>query len=319
VRVLTAQFGPSIAVMVARPLDEVDGTLSRLAFVLALVTGGAALAGGLLGRLAARPVLTPVRELGSAVDHVSLTGDLSRRIVVDGRDEVAHLGERFNGMLDALETADASQRRLVADASHELRTPLTSVRMNLELLVEDASMPLPERERMLRDATLQVEELSGLVAGLVDLARGEQPAAAMVDLRLDELAAGAVERARRHAPQVSFDLQTEPVHVRGDAARLERALANVLGNAAAWSNGAAAVEVEVRDRGLTVRDHGPGFDQADLPHIFERFYRAPAARGRPGSGLGLAIVRQVADEHGATVTASNAEGGGARVTLRFAR
>jgi two-component system sensor histidine kinase MprB len=220
-------------------------------------------------------------------------------------------------MLGALEESTKAQRQLVADASHELRTPLTSLRTNVEVLAHADSLEPDERERLRQDVLQQAEELSALVSDVVDLAIGDDAPAEQEELRLDLLAADAVERARRHAPSVNFRTDFAPSVVRGVPRRLDRALANLLDNAAKWSTNGSEVDVKVAGTTFSVRDRGPGFDSADLPLVFDRFYRASEARGVPGSGLGLAIVRQVAEEHGGTVEAANADGGGAVVRLRL--
>jgi two-component system, OmpR family, sensor histidine kinase MprB len=149
-----------------------------------------------------------------------------------------------------------------------------------------------------------------------DLARpGERAGEAPEELRLDELVGEAVERAGRNAPSATFTVRAEPCVVRGSRARLARAVGNLLDNAVKWSPPGAPIEVAVRAGEVTVRDHGPGIAQDDLPHVFDRFYRATAARGTPGSGLGLAIVRQVADTHGGRVSAATVPGGGACLRL----
>ena len=176
-----------------------------------------------------------------------------------------------------------SQRQLVADASHELRTPLTSLRTNIEVLSSDA-LPAEDRKRLLQDVVAQLGELTVLVTDLVDLARGDEPALVAEDVRLDMLVADAVERARRHAPDKVFFAELDPSLVKGVPARLDRAVSNLLDNAAKWSPPGGQVEVRVRDGELSVRDHGPGIDEADLPYVFDRFYRATAARGLPGPG-----------------------------------
>jgi two-component system sensor histidine kinase MprB len=318
VRVLTAPLGGGLAVQVALPLEDVNDTLGRLRWVLILIgTAGVALA-GLLAAAVARAGLAPVRRLDRTAEEVAHTGDLGRRIEVEGRDEVARLARTFNEMLSALEASQESQRRLVMDASHELRTPLTALRTNIEVLAEDdGSLDAEGRRRLLRDVTAQLEDLSRLVADVVSLARGAEAADEREDLRLDALVRRAVERARLHAPGLVFVVDAAPTVVAGSPGQLERAVGNLLDNAAKWSPAGGTVEVVVRDDAVTVRDHGPGIDAADLPHVFDRFYRAPAARRTPGSGLGLAIVRQAAEAHGGTVTASAANGGGALLTLRL--
>ena len=315
-RVYTAPVPTGDAVQAVRPLEEVDRTLRDLTFALVLVgLGGVALAVW-LGLLVARAALTPVKQLTDAAEHVARTRDLSRRIRADRTDELSRLGASFNTMLEALASSQEAQRQLVADASHELRTPLTSLRTNIEVLSSDA-LPPEDRERLLQDVVAQLGELTVLVSDLVDLARGDEPALVAEDVRLDMLVADAVERARRHAPDKAFFAELDPALVQGVPARLDRAVTNLLDNAAKWSPPGGQIEVRVHDGELSVRDHGPGIDEADLPYVFDRFYRAPAARGLPGSGLGLAIVRQVAESHGGTVTAERARGGGARLRLQL--
>jgi two-component system sensor histidine kinase MprB len=306
------------AVVVARPLTEVRSVLGtlRIGFGLMIVAGvGLAL---VLGHLATRAAVRPVAELTETAEHVARTRDLTRRIAAGGGDELSRLAASFNTMLEALDHSLHAQRQLVADASHELRTPLTSLRTNLEVLAADGrGLDERDRERLRADVIGQLGELIALVSDLVDLAREEEPAVAREEVRLDELVAAAAERAARHAPGTRFACELEPTLVVGVPARLDRAVANLLDNAAKWSPPGAAIDVRLRGGELTVHDHGPGIAAEDLPFVFDRFYRAPGARGRPGSGLGLAIVRQVAEAHGGGVEAGAAPGGGALLVLRL--
>jgi two-component system sensor histidine kinase MprB len=318
VRVFTAPAGRGQAVQAVRSLEEIDRTLSRLAVVLILVSAAGIALAALLGWLVARTAVSPVARLTSAAEHVAETRDLSRRIDAGRDDELGRLARAFDTMLEALDGSVRAQRRLVADASHELRTPLTSLRTNVEVLAQANGLAPAARRRLLSDVVAQLEELSVLVGDLVDLAREQEPDLAAEEVRLDLLVEDAVARARRHAPHVRFEVSVEPALVRATAARLDRALANLLDNAAKWSPPGSVVEVHARDDGeVEVRDHGPGIAEEDLPFVFDRFYRAPAARGLPGSGLGLAIVRQVADTHGGSVRVENAEDGGARLVLHI--
>jgi len=314
-RVLTFSNTPGSAVQVARPLDEVDHALRRIRTLLLLIAAGGIAVAAALGLAVSQAALAPVRRLTEATETVTETGDLTGRIDARGRDEVSRLAASFNTMLGALEEAARSQRRLVADASHELRTPLTSLRTNIEVLAGERTLPPGERERLLGDVVEQLGEMTTLVAELMELARGQEQAAEPEDVRLDLVAADAVERARRNRPGVVFETELEESLVRGVPARIERAVANLLDNAAKWSPPGGTVEVTVRGGEVSVRDHGPGIDDADLPYVFDRFYRAAPARGLPGSGLGLAIVRQVAEAHGGRAVAARAEGGGTRMTL----
>ena len=220
-------------------------------------------------------------------------------------------------MLAALEDLTRAQRQLVADASHELRTPLTSLRTNIEVLASERELAPGERRKLLTDVVDQLGEMTTLIAELIELARGQQHPAEPEDVRLDLVAAGAVERARRDRPGVEFTLDAEASLVHGVPSTLERAIGNLLDNAAKWSPAGGTVELRVRDGEVTVRDHGPGIDEDDLPYVFDRFYRARAARGLPGSGLGLAIVKQVAETHGGTVVAERADGGGTLMRFRL--
>jgi two-component system, OmpR family, sensor histidine kinase MprB len=316
VRILTTSIDDGYVLQIARPLTEVDASLDRLRTILVLVAlGGIGLAAA-LGLLVARAALAPVRRLTEATEEVTETRDLSRRMADEGTDELGRLAGSFNTMLASLEDAARSQRRFVADASHELRTPLTSLRTNIEVLARNDAMPPEERERLLADVVEQLAEMSELVAELVALDRVEDEGE-LEDVRLDLVAGEAIDRVRRNRGGVTFVPDLEETVVSGVPGSIERAIGNLLDNAAKWSPPGGEVEVSVRDYEVAVRDHGPGIDEDDLPYVFDRFYRAPAARGQPGSGLGLAIVRQVAEAHGGRVTAERAAGGGTLVRLRL--
>jgi two-component system sensor histidine kinase MprB len=316
-RVLTFPYLPGYALQVARPLTETDDSLAQIRLLLFLIAaGGIAVAGG-LGLLVSRAALAPVRRLTTATEKVTETGDLSERIDARGQDELSRLAVSFNTMLGALEDSTRKQRQLVADASHELRTPLTSLRTNIEVLASGRRLPAAERKRLLSDVVEQLTEMTTLIAELIELARAGQQPAEPEDVRLDLLAGDAVERARRNRPEVTFNTQLEESLVSGVPETIERAVANLLDNAAKWSPPGGQVDVSVNNGMVSVRDRGPGIDEEDLPYVFDRFYRARSARGMPGSGLGLAIVRQVAEAHGGDVVAERAEGGGTRMTLRL--
>jgi two-component system sensor histidine kinase MprB len=315
-RLVTSHVGADEALQIARPLADDDATLRRLRYGFLIVAGCALVLSILIGSWVAEKALSPVRRLTRAAEDVTRTRDLSVRLDDEGDDEVARLGAAFNEMLEALDRSLTAQRRLVADASHEFRTPLTSIRANAELL-ERGRVRDAEQNTVARAVVDQVDELDGLVTDLIELALDGEAAARFEDVRLDELVGVEVERMRRLAGGIRFDLISEPCSVRGDPERLGRAIANVLGNALKWSSDGDSVEVRVSGGAVVVRDHGPGIDKADLPLVFERFYRAPTARGKPGSGLGLAIVRHVVEAHGGTAEAENAPGGGAVLTLRL--
>ena len=316
-RVLTMPGG-TYALQIFRPLTEVNHTLHRVTLFLILISVGGMGVAAALGLLVSRAALTPVKRLTETTEAVTETRDLSQRIELTGQDELGRLAMSFNTMLAALEDSSRAQRQLVADASHELRTPLTSLRTNIEVLARANELAPEDRERLLDDVVEQIGEMTALIGELIELAREDSAQAEKPeDVRLDLIAADAVERARRNRPSVAFSTDFEESLVDGAPSTIERAVANLLDNAAKWSPPGGEVEVGVRDGEVSVRDHGPGIDDEDLPFIFDRFYRARTARGQPGSGLGLAIVKQVADTHGGQVVVERAEGGGTRMRLQL--
>jgi two-component system sensor histidine kinase MprB len=318
-RIYTVPFhlGRGFAIQVARPLDQVDRSVQRTRKILFFAAlGGIGLA-AILGLLVSGAAVAPIRRLTRATENVTETGDLSERIEVHGKDELSQLATRFNEMLAALEESTRAQRQLVGDASHELRTPLTSLRTNIEVLARDRPLPPGERERLLDDVVEQLGEMTELINKLLELARGEQHVSEPEDIHLDLVAQAALQRVQRNRPTVTFLTHFEESPIVGVPATLERAIGNLLDNAAKWSPPGGIVDVTVSGGEVLVRDQGPGIADEDLPFVFDRFYRSTAARGMPGSGLGLAIVRQVAHAHGGEVTAEHAEGGGTLMRLRL--
>lgn len=318
-RLLTFSVGADYAVQLARPLADTDRTLAHLSLILF----GVALAGvGLalvLGYLVGRTSIKPVERLTEAVERVATTGQLDERIEVNGDDELSRLATGFNQMLAALDQSRRQQAQLVADAGHELRTPLTSLRTNIEVLLRGHSLPDADRSALFGDITAQLEELTTLVGDLVELALDEEQRPEPQDVRLDLVVEDAVERARRRAPAVQFEVAVEPAVVLSRPALLERAVLNVLDNTVKWSPSDSVVEVSLARHGgtwhLEIRDHGPGITAEDLPHVFDRFYRSAGARSLPGSGLGLAIVRQVVEASGGSVRAFAPSDGGTTVRI----
>lgn len=316
VRMLTQRLMPGYAVQVALPTETADAQLRRIATSFAtFALLGVALATA-LAWVVSRRALAPVTGLTDTAERIATTRDLTVRIDSTGDDEIGRLAASFNTMLGALEQSVGAQRQLVADASHELRTPLASLRTNVELLHRVEELPPDVRTEVLDAIVGQVEELTALVSDVVELARGDVVDAQVEEVAFDELVERCVERARRHWPANTFSLATAPVVVRASAARLERAVTNLLDNAAKFSGDGAAVDVRLREDGtLSVRDHGPGVPEAALPHVFSRFFRADEARGLPGSGLGLAIVKQAAEAAGGRVSLRNVADGGAVAEL----
>jgi two-component system sensor histidine kinase MprB len=267
----------------------------------------------------ARTALAPIARFTRQTEAIAANPELveSERLEIEGDDELARLGRTFNTTLEALARSVESQRNLVADASHELRTPIASIRANLQLLRDEALLSSEDRAALRADMIEELDELTALVSDVVELARGSKPSVAVGEVRFDQVVGEAVERARRRAPELTVEAALQPTLVRGEGERIARAVNNLLDNARKWSPPGGTIEVELRDGTLSVRDHGPGFHEEDLPFVFDRFHRARDARSKPGSGLGLAIVRQAAEAHGGFVEASNAPSGGALLRLGF--
>jgi two-component system, OmpR family, sensor histidine kinase MprB len=307
-RVYTAAKSRGEAVQVARPLEEVNATLSDLRWILVIVGSGGVAVATLLGLVVSYRSLRPVAQLTAAAEHVATTQDLSHSIPVRGRDELGRLAASFNTMLQELNASREQQQRLVADANHELRTPLTSLRTNVEFLATSEGLETEQRA-ILSAITFDVDELTKIVSELVDLA--SDPRAderVQVDVRLDELVGVVVERARRRSG-LRIELQAEPTLVVGNPELLERAATNLIENACKWSPPDLPIEVTVRSGVLEVSDHGPGIPAGDLPYVFDRFFRSAEARSTPGSGLGLSIVKQIIEAHGGAARVDSAPSG----------
>jgi two-component system sensor histidine kinase MprB len=306
-----------VALVVAQSLEPNERTLDELGLVMFIFGAAGVIAAALAGWGVARNGLRPVRRLTRAAENIARTEQLDP-IEVEGNDEIARLARAFNAMLAALSASRDRQRQLVADAGHELRTPLTSLRTNLDLLTQaDRQGGLSEASRaeLLDDVQFQIEELTTLIGDLTELAR-EQPAQVLLEeVDVAEITERAVQRVRRRASSLQFDLRDEPWWVVGDAAALERAITNLLDNAAKWSPPLGTVTVTLAGGVLAVADQGHGIADEDLPHVFDRFYRSSEARTMPGSGLGLSIARQVAERHGGSVTVARAPSGGAEFRL----
>jgi two-component system sensor histidine kinase MprB len=317
-RVVAVHHDTGQTVVIAQSLDSQETVLRKLGIVMFLFGLAGVIAAGMAGWAVARNGLRPVRRLTASVEMIARTEDL-RPLPVEGDDEIARLATAFNQMLAALAASRERQRQLVADAGHELRTPLTSLRTNLDLLSQadssGAELPPEARAELLDDVRAQIEELTTLIGDLMELARDEPLTHVVEEVDVPELVDRAVGRVRRRAPGVTFDVETEPWFVVGEGAGLERAVTNLLDNAAKWSPPGGTVHVRLEDGVLTVDDEGTGIAEEDLPHVFDRFYRSEDSRSMPGSGLGLSIVRQVAERHSGTVEVGTSPAGGARLVL----
>jgi len=318
--------------LIAIPLNDVTGTLHYLlrveAFVIVIVLAALVALSWFLVRIGLRPLDRMAATAGAIA-----AGDLSHRVEeTDPRTEVGRLGASFNNMLGQIEKAFAERtasenrlRRFLADASHELRTPLVSIRGYAELFRIGAAREPDETEKAMRRIEKEAQRMGVLVEDMLTLARLDEVREAVREpVELRQMAADAVEDAHAVDPERSIELIAEaPVTVHGDPHQLRQILANLLRNALTHTPPGTAVEVRVSSEGddalLEVRDHGRGLPPGDPSDLFERFWRAEKGRerGPGGAGLGLAIVAAVADAHGGSVSASNADGGGASFVVRL--
>jgi two-component system, OmpR family, sensor histidine kinase MprB len=321
-RVVAVPAGGGTALVLAASTDSVQATLTYVGLVSLIIGLLGVAAAATAGYGVARAGLAPLRDLTDAAEHIADTTDLTP--IAEGcDDEIGRLARSFNAMLASLAAARGRERQLVADAGHELRTPLTSLRTNLDLLAQaDAAgraLTPVDRSALLSDVREQVQELAVLVDDLVELSRGPESRPSSVQLDLRDVVNDALTRVRRRAHDVTFEAETASWPMVGDPQSLERAVTNLLDNAARWSPPGGTVDVRLSQGTLTVDDQGPGIDPADRPHVFKRFYRAEGARGTPGSGLGLAIVAQAVAQHGGTVAVGDSPAGGARFEVRLVR
>jgi two-component system sensor histidine kinase MprB len=305
------------AIEVALPLTEIDSDVHELAVTFGLLVGGGVLLAGLLGAGIARTALAPIHRFTKQTQAVTDALDRPRRLEEKGAEELRRLAMSFNRTLDALERSIQAQRHLILDASHELRTPMAALRSDIQIFLEADRLPDEERRGLQQAIVAELDELTQLVANVVELARGSSSSDHTEPIELDDIVKEAVARAQRRAPDLAFSLELEPTEIVNSPDRVSRAVTNVIDNARKWSPPGGRIEVDLHDGVLNVRDHGPGFKKEDIPSVFDRFYRADDARRLPGSGLGLAIVKQAAEAHGGYAAASNAPDGGAVLQVSF--
>jgi signal transduction histidine kinase len=324
-------------VQVARRLQSVDDTANGLRLVLAVGSLLAIIAALGLGWLTSGRALRPLERVSRTAEHIGAERDFSQRVPYNGPpDEVGRLAATFNGMLDQLQAAYAgaqeaahqaqvaltAQRRFVGDASHELRTPLTAIRGNAEFLQRIPNMAPEDREQSIAEIVSQAQRMSRLVGDLLELARAD----AGQRLRKDPVAIAPLVREcyaeARYLPGGCMLSLTEPVAqatVQGDADYLKQLLLILLDNAIKYTPEGGRVELTTALRDdhveIAVADTGCGIDPADLPHVFERFYRADRARAAGGTGLGLSIAGWIVAEHGGQIRAQSAPGAGSTFTI----
>jgi two-component system sensor histidine kinase MprB len=306
------------AIEVALPLTATNQTLDGLIDTYLILVGVGIVLGGILGWAIGRVAVAPILRFAARTEEATSSLTRPGRLEPGASSELRRLATSFNRTLDALEASVEAQRHLIGDASHELRTPMTALRSNIQIFLDADRLPAEDRLELQGAIVAELDELTQIVADVLELARGARVDERREPVELDVIVAEAVERARRRAPELRFELDLEPTIVDGAPELMARAVSNLIDNARKWSDPDGLVEVTLRAGTLIVRDHGPGIAEVDLPHVFDRFYRSGRARRMPGSGLGLAIVKQAAEAHGGQATAANGPGGGALMRVSFA-
>lgn len=322
-----AVSGPATGyILTWKSLESEDAAAAFLGKVmLGFVVGGVA-AAGLGSFTVASNVLRPVTSMTQTARAIAASRGFSRRLDNPGRgDELGRLARTFNEMLASLEEAYRSQQRFVADAAHELRAPLTSILGNIELVTRNPGMPEQEKAEAIGYLASEARRLARIIDELLTLARAD--AGQALELRpveLDRIVLEAVGEmgalARDHYLEVK---EIGPSEVAGDPDRLKQLVLNLLHNSIKYTPPQGRILVTLKNEGgtavLTVEDSGVGIPEEDLPHVFERFYRADKARGRDpgGSGLGLSIAAWIVDQHDGEISVDSAPGKGTTVTVRI--
>ncbi|MBU0985209.1 MAG: HAMP domain-containing histidine kinase [candidate division Zixibacteria bacterium] len=309
------------------PLADVHSRLDTLLLVLCLTVPAALLVGLIAVYLATRKSLAPMSRMVTIAEETSARHLDLRIPATSGDDEVSRLGQALNGMMERIEAAFTSQRQFVGDASHELRTPLTAIISELEFAARRID---DEKAKDSLDlALVELDRLGQLVDQLLTLARIDANRLVLEKqpVRLDELIVECVRLAERDARTrgITFSIQiAEAVEIPGDDRQLKSVLLNIIDNALKHSPRDSAVTIELKDNlaiggaVITVADNGPGIDAADLPRIFDRFYRSSTARSsREGSGLGLAIAKELIDMHGGRIQLASTVGKGTTVSIQL--
>lgn len=312
--------------LAATPLDRVDAATDLFRRLVPLLAGVGAAITMLAGYLLAGRAIRPVATVTETADAIARSRDFARRVPMPPRqDELGRLAATFNRMLASLHEAYQAQQQFVADASHELRAPLTAIQANLELVRRHPELPDAERDEAITEAGREAQRLARLVADLLTLARAD----AGLPLRrwrveLDRLLLDAFTEARQLARGQHLEIgRLEPVQISGDPDRLKQLALILLDNAIKYTPPGGQVILELWRNGaaaeILIRDTGVGIPPADLPHVFDRFYRADPARSRDpgGTGLGLPIARWIAQQHGGDVTLASRPGEGTTARVRL--
>lgn len=319
----------ALVVQVGEPLDQLYQAFRQTEWSIAIILLIAVGAVALISYAIASQITTPINQLAAAMREIGSEG-LNRRIRWKGRrDEVGRLAQSFDDLLARLQEAFARERQFISDASHELKTPLTSINANAQMLVRWGDRDEQIRRESLQTIVDESATLANMVNGMLTLAKADSGDAIPKEpLSLASLAREAVSATTQRAGDKGLDLRFvadgESPIVEGDPALVRQMITNLIDNAIKFTErGGVTVRVlpAQDDAIVEVQDTGPGIDEQELPHVFDRFYRTDKSRSREisGTGLGLAIVRSIARVHGGRVEAERPDTGGTLMRVRLPR
>lgn len=302
-----------MAVQSGRSLQEITQSLSDLKAKLVLIVLFSSLFAGLGTLGVVYAMKQPLKNLTDSMNRIKTTQDLSQVLPAEGKDEIAELTRSFNSLLKEINLIHSKQSRFVADASHEMRTPLTVLRTNIQML-SNPKLSQTDKQAVLAETEEETRQLTDMINALLLLSREEKFETTPVDL--GELTHQAVERANRHFEDTNFKFSCyQPLEIPLAPNLFNRALDNLLKNAAQWTH--QGVEVKVEKNKIKIIDHGPGISKEDQEHIWDRFYRSSQARGKEGSGLGLALTKEAVEKSNAKIHVEDTPGGGATFVIEF--
>lgn len=317
-------------IRVGVPLTEIEQRLHRDLIVFLEIISATGIVTVLISLWLARRVNRPLEEMSATAKKIAVSGDISETVPVKRPDEIGELASSFNQMIRRLREQERLRQEFIANASHELKTPTMAIGSVVEALQAGAAEDPKLRVQFLESLERLVDRQSGLLQDLLDISQLDagQGMRKTDSINIQSLVQDVVEQVRPQADKkelsLSVQAETDGTQITGNATRLQRALVNILTNAVNYTpqHGTVDVNARVDEKGMveiTIKDTGPGIEPADLPHIFERFYRADKARSRAsgGSGLGLAITREILSRHGGTVEVTSAVGEGSTFTVKL--
>ncbi len=324
---ITTDAGIIGAIIYISQAEEIYQGLRSIRFKITLWLAVIALMALLMSMFVVRTITRPIGDLNEGISRMA-KGDLSSRVKVRGKNEFAQLAIAFNSMSERIEQFDKARNQFVSNASHELKTPLSTMKILIETLIYQETYDAGMQKEFLGDINKEIDRLSGIISDLLTLVNFDSGGIRLkaADVRIASIVQEQTQRLLPLAREQGIEINCmvkDPCDTVGDATKLQQVFYNVIDNAIKYTPRGGKVSIEVSKSGkkalVKVSDTGIGIPDADLPHIFDRFYRVDKARSREtgGTGLGLSIVKQVLMMHGGDITATSKEGAGTTFTIEM--